>query len=113
MKTIKSFQKALPRCVNSSEIIAIGKKEYSRLEKLYSDPVETVITDLRYGFISGALKETLKISKVERFRKTKIIDNYLTHKYLGIPIFIFFMWLTFFTTFKLGGYPKYVDGNRL
>jgi ferrous iron transport protein B len=102
----KEFSKSITRCVNSSEIIAIGKKEYSRLEKLFSDPVETVITDLRYGFISGALKETLKINKVERLRKTKLIDNYLTHKYLGIPIFVFFMWLTFFTTFKLGGYPK-------
>jgi ferrous iron transport protein B len=102
----KEFSKSITRCVNSSEIIAIGKKEYSRLEKLFTDPIETVITDLRYGFISGALKETLRISKVERLRKTKIIDNYLTHKYLGIPIFVFFMWLTFFTTFKLGGYPK-------
>jgi len=103
----KEFSKSIIRCVNSAEIIAIGKKEYNRLEKLFSDPVETVITDLRYGFISGALKETLKISKVERLLNTKIIDNYLTNKYLGIPIFVFFMWLTFFTTFKLGGYPKH------
>jgi len=103
----KEFSKSIIRCVNSAEIIAIGKKEYNRLEKLFSDPVETVITDLRYGFISGALKETLKLSKVERLKNTKIIDNYLTNKYLGIPIFVFFMWLTFFTTFKLGGYPKH------
>jgi ferrous iron transport protein B len=103
----KEYSKSITRCVNSLEIIEIGKKEYNRLEKLFSDPIETVITDLRYGFISGALKETLKINKVERLRKTKIIDNYLTNKYLGIPIFIFFMWLTFFTTFKLGGYPKH------
>ena len=103
----KEFSKSIIRCVNSAEIIATGKKEYNRLEKLFSDPIETVITDLRYGFISGALKETLKISKVERLKNTKIIDNYLTNKYLGIPIFVFFMWLTFFTTFKLGGYPKH------
>ena len=103
----KEFSKSITRCVNSDEIIDIGKKEYNRLEKLFSDPLETVITDLRYGFISGALKETLKVNKVERLRRTKIIDNYLTNKYLGIPIFISFMWLTFFTTFKLGGYPKY------
>jgi ferrous iron transport protein B len=102
----KEYSLSITRCVNSSEIIAIGKKEYNRLEKLFSDPLETVITDLRYGFISGALKETLRVSKVEKIRKTKIIDNYLTHRYLGIPIFVFFMWLTFFTTFKLGGYPK-------
>jgi ferrous iron transport protein B len=103
----KEYSKSITRCINSSEIIEIGKKEYTRLAKMYSEPIDTVITDLRYGFISGALKETLKINKVERLRKTKIIDNYLTNKYLGIPIFVFFMWLTFFTTFKLGGYPKY------
>lgn len=103
----KEFSKSITRCINSSEIIETGKREYKRLEKLYSEPVETVITDLRYGFISGALKETLKKSKYERLRNTRIIDNYLTNKYLGIPIFVFFMWLTFFTTFKLGGYPKY------
>jgi ferrous iron transport protein B len=102
----KEYSKSITRCSNSSEIIDIGRKEYNRLEKLYSDPVETVITDLRYGFIAGALKETLKVNRVEKLRNTKIIDNYLTNKYLGIPIFIFFMWLTFFTTFKLGGYPK-------
>jgi ferrous iron transport protein B len=103
----KEFSKSITRCINSSEIVAVAKKEYNKIEKLFSDPIETVITDLRYGFISGALKETLKLNKVERLRKTKIIDNYLTNKYLGIPIFIFFMWLTFFTTFKLGSYPKH------
>ena len=103
----KEYSKSITRCINSNEIIDIGRKEFNKLEKLYSDPVETVITDLRYGFISGALKETLKINKDVRLRKTKIIDNYLTNKYLGIPIFVFFMWLTFFTTFKLGGYPKH------
>ena len=102
----KEYSKNITRCINSAEIIDIGKKEYNRLEKLYSEPVETVITDLRYGFISGALRETLKISKIERQRKTKILDTYLTNKYLGIPFFAVFMWLTFFTTFKLGGYPK-------
>ena len=103
----KEYSKSITRCINSAEIIEVGRNEYNRLEKLFSDPVETVITDLRYGFISGALKETLKINKIERLRKTKIIDNYLTNKYLGIPIFVFFMWLTFYTTFKLGGYPKH------
>jgi ferrous iron transport protein B len=103
----KEFSRSITRCINSKEIIEIAKKEYNKLEKLYSDPIETVITDLRYGFISGALKETLKINKIERLRKSKVIDNYLTNKYLGIPIFVFFMWLTFFTTFKLGGYPKH------
>lgn len=103
----QEFSKSITRCVNSSEIITTASRESEKLKKLYSEPIETVITDLRYGFISGALKETLKLNKTERLRKTKIIDNYLTNKYLGIPIFILFMWLTFYSTFKLGGYPKH------
>lgn len=103
----KEYSQSIKQCINSREIIDIAKGEYLKLEKIFSEPVETVITDLRYGFISGALKETMKLNKVERLQKSKIIDNYLTNKYLGIPIFIFFMWLTFFTTFKLGGYPKH------
>jgi ferrous iron transport protein B len=101
------FSKSITRCINSSEIISQAEKEYLKLEKLFSEPLETVITDLRYGFISGALRETLKVNKIERLRKTKLIDNYLTNKYLGIPIFVFFMWLTFYTTFRLGSYPKH------
>jgi ferrous iron transport protein B len=102
----KEFSESITRCVNSEEIIKIARKEYHRLEKLFTDPVETVITDVRYGFISGALRETLSVNKVDRLRKTRLIDNYLTNRFLGFPIFIFFMWLTFFSTFELGSYPK-------
>src|ERR1035437_4258947 len=98
----------IDNCTNSEEIIQAAKKEYIKLEKQFNEPLETIITDLRYGFISGALKETLKINPVEQKNKSDIIDNYLTHKYWGIPIFIFFMWLTFFTTFSLGSYPKHL-----
>jgi ferrous iron transport protein B len=103
----KEYSESITRCFNSEEIIEVSRKEHSRLEKLFSDPVETVITDLRYGFISGALRETLKINVTEKLSKTRIIDKYLTNKYLGIPIFLGFLWITFFATFKLGGYPKF------
>jgi ferrous iron transport protein B len=103
----KEFSADISRCINAAEIISFAEKEKLKLEKFFSDPVETAITDLRYGFISGALKETLKPNKIKKAGRTKKIDNYLTNKYLGIPIFIFFMWLTFFTTFKLGSYPKH------
>jgi len=103
----REFSRSIALCVISSEIIETAKNEIERLDKLFLDPIETVITDLRYGFIAGALQETLRVNKVERLRKTRIVDNYLTNKYLGIPLFIVFMWLTFFTTFKLGSYPKH------
>ena len=93
-------------CVNSNEILTTAKKESDRLSRLFTDPIDSVITDLRYGFIAGALKETLKSGSTERLKRSQNIDSYLTNRYLGIPIFMIFMWITFFTTFKLGGYPK-------
>ena len=102
----KEYSENIKRCINSKEIIEVARKEYSRLEKLYTDPLETIITDLRYGFISGALKETFKPNKVEKQSRTSIIDRYLTNKYLGFPVFLLFLWITFYSTFRLGGYPK-------
>lgn len=100
------FNRDIEGCVNSGEIIETAAAESQKLEKLFVDSLETTITDLRYGFIAGALKETLRISSTERLRKSQIVDNYLTNKYLGFPIFILFLWITFYTTFKLGNYPK-------
>ena len=90
---------------NSNDIINTVTKERHRLEKLYSEPLETVITDLRYGFISGALKETLNINKKKKSSRTSVIDNYLINKYLGFPIFLVFMLIAFYSTFKFGSYP--------
>ncbi len=103
----KEYSQNISHCVNSEEIIQTAKKEFAKLEKQFDEPLETIITDLRYGFISGALKETMKTNPIEQKNKSNIIDKYLTHKYWGIPIFIFFMWLMFFATFSLGGYPKH------
>ncbi len=102
----REFTRDIAGCVNVQEIIETAAVESERLEKLFVESLETTITDLRYGFIAGALKETLKVSSTERLRKTQIVDNYLTNKYLGFPLFLLFMWFTFFSTFKLGNYPK-------
>jgi len=90
---------------NFQEIETISQREINKLEKSLLDDSETIITDARYGFISGALKETYKSSTVEKRKRTEIIDAFITHKVWGFPIFLFFMWLMFFTTFKLGQFP--------
>ena len=101
----KGLMSELSHFHDSNNIINTVNKERYRLEKLYSEPLETVITDLRYGFISGALKETLKVSKKEKSSKTSVIDSYLINRYLGFPVFLFFMLVTFYSTFKFGSYP--------
>ena len=83
------------------------EKEVTRLEILYTEDAETLVSDARYGFIAGALKETFVYEKYRSDSPsvTKKIDNLLTHKVWGYPIFIFFLWIMFQTTFKLGEYP--------
>ncbi|MGQ1909872.1 ferrous iron transport protein B [Marinifilum sp. RC60d5] len=81
------------------------KHQISKIENEFGEVCETVITDAKYGFIDGALKETYKESPVKRRRKTTIIDTFLTHKLFGFPIFFLFMFLTFYATFNLGQYP--------
>jgi ferrous iron transport protein B len=101
------FSKTIAGCVNSEEIISTAASELEKLGKLFSGTIEDAITDLRYGFISGALRETLTVKNRVGLTRSEVIDNYLTNKFLGIPIFALFMWFTFFATFKLGGIPKH------
>jgi ferrous iron transport protein B len=97
--------KIVNKMKNSGEVLKAA--EFSKkilLDNLREEP-ETLITDARYGFISGALKETLIPGRDKKHRATEIIDELMTHKLYGFPIFIFFMWLMFQATFTLGEYP--------
>ena len=95
----------IEKFANGKEIFEVYKKQSSKLKQHLGEDPETLLTDARYGFIHGALKETYQEGEVDRRRKTKLIDNILTHKYWGYPVFLFFMWLMFQATFSIGQYP--------
>ena len=80
-------------------------RQIAKVEQLLNDDIESIITDSRYGFIAGALKETFTENPHKRIRKTEIIDTFITHKLFGFPIFFLFMFIMFQTTFTLGQYP--------
>ncbi len=106
--TIK--RKPIADCGNYKEIVDTAEKEIQRLEHIFHEDTETIITDAKYGFIAGALKETYTEGVEKRRRKTEIIDTIITHRLFGIPIFIFFMWLMFQATFTIGNYPmEWID----
>lgn len=84
------------------------------LETELGDDIQTLFTDVRYGFISGALKETFKPAPPSRRKTSMLIDDFLTNKYLGFPIFLFIMWLMFQGTFTLGDFPMtWIDSGVL
>jgi ferrous iron transport protein B len=89
---------------NFDRIKSQSDTEILKLERAYREKSGTIITDSKYGFIAGALNETYSNGK-ENYREGFSLDDILTHKYFGFPIFIFFMWLMFQVTFSLGSYP--------
>ena len=90
---------------NYDKWIAIRDKEKIKIEKTLGEDVESAIANEKYGFISGALKETLTLGNKETARTTHLIDSLVTSKLFGFPIFIFIMWLMFEATFTVGAYP--------
>ena len=91
------------------EIEKDADNEINRLEKFYNEDSNTLITDAKYGFIAGALKETfLRNPEIRKGRtRSEKIDLILTHRYLGFPIFILFLWIMFQSTFVFGEFPKH------
>lgn len=101
----KQTTESLASYPNFSDIINASQNEIKRIERLYNEDSETVITDAKYGFISGALEETYKQRTKSSISASERIDNILTNKFLGFPIFMISISMAFYATFKLGSYP--------
>lgn len=99
------FRRLIDELPNGKKIQEIVAKEIHRLEKMYKESADTIITDAKYGFVAGAISETFAPTVADKRKRTSELDNLLTHKIFGFPIFIFFMWLMFQATFTLGSYP--------
>ena len=101
-KEIENFISTLP---NGKEIIAIRNKQTLRIRKVMNEDSEQAITDAKYGFITGALKETFTDNHLEKEQTTRVIDSIVTHRIWGYPIFFLFLYIMFEGTFVLGDYP--------
>lgn len=91
---------------NGDEIITLADEKRRNLEKSYDEDASTLITNARYAFIRGALKETYKKSAKKIKNHAYKADDFLTNKWLGFPILFLFIWLMFQATFTLGAYPQ-------
>ena len=100
-KDIELFVETLP---NGGEILALRDKEVQRIYNVNEDS-EQAITDAKYGFITGALKETFTDNHMEKEQTTRVIDSIVTHRIWGYPIFFLFLYIMFEGTFVLGDYP--------
>jgi len=90
---------------NYDKIIADRNRLSAELKQKLNEDVQTAIAADKYGFIQGALAETLEGNLAKEEKTTKIIDTLVTSKLFGFPIFLAIMFFTFWCTFELGSYP--------
>ena len=101
----RDIERVIAELPNGSDILAIRNREAENISKAMREDSEQAITDAKYGFISGALKETFTEGKLEREQTTRVIDSIVTHRIWGYPIFFLFLYIMFEGTFVLGEYP--------
>ncbi len=98
-------QKEISQMINEQQIMDEVQSQRILIEKEYGDTPDSVITQLKFGFIKGAVYETIREPLIPKNESNRSFDRFLTHKILGFPIFAGLIWLMFFATFKLGAYP--------
>lgn len=70
---------------------------------------ETDIINQKYDFIQEIVEEVV-VNKAQKAELTDHVDRFLTHRILGIPIFLCIMALVFLLTFTVGDWLKgYVE----
>lgn len=106
LENSKSTIEEIKKLPNGEDILMIANEKRTELERDYDEDVYTLLTNARYAFIRGALKETYRKSEKKIKNHAYKADDILTNRWLGFPILIFFMWLMFQATFTIGAYPQ-------
>lgn len=100
------MEKFITRFANYDNILKVRDAEVKKIERELHTSAENAFMDAKYGFIDGALKETLKRGQVRKSKNfTEKIDSFATSKWWGFPIFFAMLYLIFQATFTIGQYP--------
>ncbi|MBE6181169.1 MAG: ferrous iron transport protein B [Rikenellaceae bacterium] len=106
LESDRQVEELLCRCKEYPRWIVVRDHEARRITETLGEDIETSFANRKYGFISGALKETYTPGSQEQASTTMLIDAFVTHKLWGFPIFFALMGLMFWCTFSLGAYPQ-------
>ena len=106
IKLLEGDQMVLEQESDHSELMAEVWKESNQLEQQHDESAEMLLNAGRYGFVNGLVRETVELGQaLNRLDMTRAIDNILLHRVVGLPLFLFFMWVMFESTFTIGQYP--------
>ncbi|MCD8292437.1 MAG: ferrous iron transport protein B, partial [Prevotellaceae bacterium] len=101
----RDVEKLIKEMPGGEEILRVRDEEEQRLHNVLKVESEQAITDAKYGFIAGAMRETFVDNHIDTNHATRIIDSFVTNRVLGFPLFFIFLFVMFWVTFTVGQYP--------
>jgi ferrous iron transport protein B len=90
---------------DGERIAAAARAAADWIGRHFGKDSEIIVSEQRYGYIRGALKEAITVHKKADFSLTEKADKIIMHRYLALPIFVFVLWAVFQITFLVGAYP--------
>ena len=93
------------------DVLALLPKILEKLQRVYGDEVDIALADARYGFVRGLTRQTLTLPHRPPRTVSDRIDQIVTHRWLGIPLFLFLMYLVFNLVQNVSApYMDWIDG---
>jgi len=98
-------QQCLATAQDNQQLTKVLDESMTHLKSTSADDPEIIVTEGRYGYVAGIIREVMHRPPTDRMKMSDQIDDLLTHRILGYPIFLLLMWLIFQATFVIGQYP--------
>lgn len=80
---------------NGGQVIALAKQGAEHVSSMLGDDFDLLTADRRYGYINGVVRQSLHRPLIDRITLTDRIDDIVTHKWLGLPVFFAVMYIVF------------------
>ena len=96
---------------NAAPVLAIARERAEHLRGIYGEDVDLMAADRRFGYVSGVTRQVVQRAALNRFDLTRRIDDVLTHRWLGLPIFFAVMYVVFRLVIDVSApFLEWVDG---
>ncbi len=83
------------RSLGGSAVAAALEESLERLRAVYGDDLDVALVDQRYRFVHAIAAQAVRRPSAAPVTLSDRIDRVVTHRWLGIPIFLAVMWVVF------------------
>ncbi len=88
-------QRVVNEAPGGEAVLDVLQKVMHKLQRVYGEDVDIALADARYAFVRGLARQVLTLPKHPPRTFSDRIDQIVTNRWLGIPLFLFFMYLMF------------------